>query len=124
MYKRKKIIVQSTDLEVQIANEFSKIIREWFTQEELEKINKENRERRYDNLLCATQDYSDANMAMDEAMEKCNVPRPSFSENDIDDADYCHLWGKAWQLSKEDEFKGTVKSSSSHRESYDVEVYA
>tara|TARA_R100000664_G_scaffold18461_1_gene27524 strand:+ start:135 stop:545 length:411 start_codon:yes stop_codon:yes gene_type:complete len=87
-----------------ISNEFSKIIREWFTHEELEKINKENRERGYDNLICSTHDYSDANMAMDEAMEKCNVPRPSFCENDIDDGNYCYLWGKAWQLSKETEF--------------------
>ena len=112
MYKRKKIIVQSTDLEVQIANEFSKIIRDWFTQEELDKINRENRERGYDNLICSTQDYSDANMAMDEAMEKCNVPMPSFYDTDIKSGvsshalieEHCDLWNRAWQISKEDEF--------------------
>tara|TARA_R100001594_G_scaffold95351_1_gene129652 strand:- start:306 stop:734 length:429 start_codon:yes stop_codon:yes gene_type:complete len=103
---------EEIDLIKNISNEFSKIIREWFTQEELDKINKENRERGYDNLICSTHDYSDANMAMDEAMEKCNVPRPSFCENDIENGlssdtlieEYGDLWGKAWQLSKENEF--------------------
>jgi len=118
---RKKIILPSTDLIVQIANEFSKIIQELLTEEQLEQVNNENRELGYDSFICQTGDHCDSNMAMDEAFKKCGIEEEFASEDEILVSHHASIWNCSWQTAKENEFKGTVKSSDVRRQSYDVE---
>jgi len=81
-----------------LANQFSHLIREWFTDEELREAVERN--KTIGPLSCATHDFCDANEAMAEAWEI--VFR---SEINCEDERQCELWGQAWDLAKDAEFR-------------------
>lgn len=81
-----------------IATEFSRIIRRDLTEEQLKTVR--NLNRRYKPDLCATHDFLDANMSMDEAFRNLlgdNIEPGRTSLNRW-------LWSEAWRQAKQSEF--------------------
>jgi len=86
--------------EIELANAFSAIIREWFADAPatLREINRRN--KNCDENHCATHDFSDSNMAMLDAwidIFGCDI--------DLKDEAQLALWGRAWRLAKAAQFQ-------------------
>jgi hypothetical protein len=83
-----------------LAKEFSKVIREWLTPIQLQKVNFINAQNPQDSDICASHNFVDANMAMLEALENLNFkPKNLFTDEVMD------LICSAWKLAKENKFK-------------------
>lgn len=81
-----------------LSAEFSKVIREWLTEEELQKAIELNNSEKYKNC-CATHDFCDPNEAMLQAFEKVQGRELNFqSEEDS------ILVDQAWTKAKENKF--------------------
>lgn len=79
-----------------LAKEFSRIINNWLTPEQLAEANRLNTTPEYTtNSLCATHNYCDSNQAMLDALKAFGV------EWESDNNDLCNA---AWALAKESEF--------------------
>lgn len=88
----------STELINQLSDEFSRLIVEGFTADQLAEVNAKNATDKYKNC-CATHDYYDANEFMSEAFNHVmNREIDLQNDNDID------LWNAAWALSKSKNF--------------------
>lgn len=81
---------------VKLSKEFGKVIQSWLDKEEIKAVNEKNAlyKATGDEGICATHNYCDANMAMDEAFE--NAFGYSPFENGIDDS--VELWNGAWSM--------------------------
>ncbi len=79
----------------QVADQFKIILRVWLTEDELSAVVAENARR--DDNTCASHDYCDANMAMDEALQ-------SFDVEISDEDDLIELFNSAWDLAKKEGF--------------------
>ena len=100
----------------QLSLEFSKIIREWLTPEELVKVNKLNRTNpeALSGSICHTHDFCDANQAMIDAMELCGIEwifAPETRDPDYDNVSQSkdrqgQMIDRAWNLAKANGFKG------------------
>lgn len=83
-----------------IAREFSKLLRAALTETEMKKVVARNRSKGYiDENLCASHDFCDANMVMDEAFQKV-MERPTRPTAKAD----ADLWNGAWTLAKSHDF--------------------
>lgn len=82
-----------------VSNKFSKLINESFSKKELKETIAKNKTAEYENC-CATQDYCDANMIMDEAFTQV-IGHEIDLQNDED----LQIWNEAWDLSKASDFK-------------------
>lgn len=91
-----------------LSNDFSRIVSLWCTGEQLAEINRINALPE-NSGFCASCDYYDTNMAMDEAFTKIFGKDFTFLNNDEPktelgnriDTDYCNA---AWELSKKNKF--------------------
>jgi len=92
--------VQMT-LETKLAHAFTEIVRKSFSARELAEIVKRNRVyRKEGRMCCATQEFCDANMLMEEAFIKVMEREPDVGSDQ--DAD---LWNAAWSKAADAEFK-------------------
>lgn len=76
-----------------IAEAFAEIMRQWLTPAEFEEMRRRN--VTYDDMICASHDFCDSNMAMAAAMQGILAREP-----DPGDEDDARLWNEAWTLAK------------------------
>jgi len=84
----------------ELASGFSRVIREWFTADELAECVRRNASEE-DPGICHSHDFYDANMAMAEAWELL-TSLPCYGEGSPDGANA--LWDAAWNLAKASNF--------------------
>jgi hypothetical protein len=89
-----------------LANAFSEVIHRWLTPAEIAEANRQNKIHRG----CATHDYCDANMAMNEAFERVMLREFVFYDEDLPHTEKLNeqdtdLLNAAWDLARENEFK-------------------
>lgn len=82
-----------------LSKEFSSLLRKELTPEELATVRERNKTEEY-SQACATHDFLDANMVMDEAFT--NVFKKDF---DINSDESLSLWNAAWELSRKLNFE-------------------
>lgn len=82
----------------ELAHEFSRILRDWLTEDEIEQVIERNAEVD-DPAVCASHDFCDANMAMYEAFERV-MGHPIDTRKKADVA----MWDKAWNMAKASDF--------------------
>ena len=82
----------------QLAKEFSKVLSEWLTADQMREVIARNAVEPNDQI-CASHDFCDANMAMLEAFERCGL-----GEADPSDDATLNLWNRVWDLAKATEF--------------------
>lgn len=83
-----------------LAREFSAILKTWLTPDEQKQVIERNAGyvgTEYENC-CATGDFCDSNMAMDEALQKHGI------ECDPQDDAQAALWNEAWAIAKQNGF--------------------
>lgn len=80
---------------------FSKILNEWLTQEEITSINQLNSTQEYlESDSCASHEFCDSNQAMVEAFEKVYNREPDTRiDSDVE------IINQAWAISKQNQFK-------------------
>jgi hypothetical protein len=76
-----------------IAEAFAEVIRQWLTEDEIARVRERN--AFYDDKVCATHDFCDANMAMLPAFQQVMEREP-----DADSMEDAALWSDAWGLAK------------------------
>lgn len=80
-----------------LAERFAAILKEWLTAEQWADMKRKNEtDPRYTGGVCASHDYCDANMAMDQAWRERFATSPN-----ADDEAQATLWSTAWDLAKE-----------------------
>ncbi len=94
----------------ELSKEFSRVINEWCTPDQLAEIIRRNASSEYKEInCCATHDFYDSNMAMDEAFTKVFAREFTFwndeepeteKQNSID----IYYFNAAWDLSKANNF--------------------
>lgn len=82
----------------ELAHEFSRVLREWLTDDEMAQVIERNAEVD-DPAICASHDFCDANMAMYEAFERV-MGHPIDTRKKADLA----VWDKAWNMAKASDF--------------------
>ena len=80
-----------------LARSFAKVLQEWLTWEEMQIVITRNELSSYRGC-CASHDFCDANMAMDEAFRRLGTPF-EFGNNLHDT-----LWNAAWHIAKQNKF--------------------
>lgn len=83
-----------------LSAEFSKLIREEMTADQLNEIIELN--HRYQGEFCATHEFCDSNMVMLQAWKNYFEKELYFYVSNQDDTD---LWNAAWSLSMKSDFK-------------------
>lgn len=78
-----------------LACEFAKVIREWLTLDQMEEVIALNGTSRYDKA-CATHNFCDANVAMEEAMITCG----HRMDEDPDTGGWGAIWNAGWDIAK------------------------
>ena len=87
--------------EAKLAHAFTEIVRKSFSAKELAEIVKRNRAyRKEGRMCCATQEFCDANMLMEEAFTNVMGREPNVGADQ--DAD---LWNAAWSKAANADFK-------------------
>lgn len=84
----------------QIAIEFSRNLREYAADGEIEQCIRDNRAET-DKSVCHSHDFCDANVAMDEAF---GVVTGKPASDDLNDESTLALWAEAWDIAKQAEF--------------------
>lgn len=93
-----------------IAAEFSRVLREWLTANEMGQVLDRNKNgpEYVGDMCCASQDFCDANMAMDEALRNLYGATWDTALNDgsfFEETSRFHpLWNRAWSIAKASEF--------------------
>lgn len=100
---------QAKELPGKVAVAFSRVLHEWLTPLQMAKVITRNAAA--NDSSCATHDFCDANMAMDEAFKRvlgrgCLLIEESASDEDKQaDTD---LWNEAWTIAKEAKFRNVL----------------
>lgn len=81
-----------------LAKEFHRLVREALGRDELASIDERNNTVGYAEACCATHEFVDTNMVMDEAFTNV-MGRSLIGEHGVDDDDLL-LWNTAWGLAK------------------------
>jgi hypothetical protein len=90
--------------EVNLAREFSKVLREWLTPSQMAEVIRRNATPEYaDGLCCASHDFCDANMAMDAAL-RVNYADRMTGDWVTEDDELRGLWNSAWDIAKSNGF--------------------
>ncbi len=77
-----------------LARQFADVLHEWLTPAEFAEMQRRNRTSKYDSA-CASHDFCDANIAMEDAFKRAFGREPNLENNgDID------LWNEAWDVAK------------------------
>lgn len=82
----------------QLSQEFTKVITNWLTPDQVAEVNKRNATPAYEGM-CGTHDFCDANQAMIDAWNIVCPGQDLFSEENW------LIAGHAWNLSKTNQFK-------------------
>lgn len=96
----------------EVSAAFIGVLREWLTPHQLEEV-------RLRNVLlatnpgmkdcCATHDFCDANMAMEEAFQRCGLSPLDTgipdAENPLMSPEAVDVWTKVWDLAKKNQFR-------------------
>lgn len=85
-----------------LAYTFSVVLKEWLTPEEMQTVVSRNATPEYGAQLCASHDFCDANMAMQEAFIRLFKRTPD-TNSELDST----LWNQAWYIAKEHAFYST-----------------
>ncbi len=85
---------------IQIANVFSSVLHDWLTVKQMLTVIKRNKNYKYDPSVCASHDFCDANMAMDEAFTK--IMKREFNLQSSED---CSTFNHCWELAKKNDFR-------------------
>lgn len=94
MSKDKDIVVIE-----QLAKKFAEVLQEWLSAEQMKTVIKRNMSGAYSEDVCASHDFCDANMAMDESFLRVLFRNASTSsDHDI------YLWNSAWTMAKTADF--------------------
>jgi len=87
--------------QAKVALKFAEVLHEWLTPEQMRMVVARNEGQDHDDPCCASHDFCDANMAMDEAFTK--AMGREIKADDIHggyvEAD-CDLWNGAWAIAK------------------------
>jgi hypothetical protein len=87
-----------------LPQEFSRILQEWFMPALLKQAVARNETAEY-KRVCATRDFCDANLAMEEAFENLDLKGISDFETDSPErVATMDLWNKAWDYAKATSF--------------------
>lgn len=84
----------------QLADQFRKVIFEWLGSDVCQQIDLANKSN--PPIVCASHDYCDSNMAMDEALQAFGIDTEP-TENGMPE-EIAALWNDAWNLAKEKGF--------------------
>jgi hypothetical protein len=77
-----------------LARQFADVLQEWLTPAEFEEMQRRNKMRMHENA-CASHDFCDANMAMEDAFRRTFGREPNLQDDtDID------VWNNAWDAAK------------------------
>ncbi len=82
-----------------IAREFSRILLEWVGEKNMKTIIDQNFDEE-NNSICHSHDFTDANMAMEQAL----VNNGYLEEDIIKNGKVIDIWDAAWTMAKENEF--------------------
>ncbi len=93
----------------ELSNAFAKVLHEWLTPEQMEEVNRLNVTPKYDGC-CATHDFCDSNMAMDEAFKLTFGRSFTFYDEEIPETEKQNaadtdLFNAAWDMAKSFKFK-------------------
>lgn len=80
----------------QVADKFRSVIFDWLGAETCREVDARNKS--YEPACCATHDFCDANMAMDEAMTGLGVYSDFFEDGNTEEV--TALWNKAWDIAR------------------------
>lgn len=111
--KKKPVKVDTKENVEKLAKEFSKILNEWLSKDEITEINKRNATEEYKGN-CATHDFCDPNQAMLDAFENVMGRELVFFNGDVPESEKQNeydmaLWSKAWTLAHNNKFSTTAK---------------
>ena len=93
-----------------LAIEFSNVLKSWLTPEQMAEINILNEGYKITNPnCCATGDFCDSNMAMDEAFTKIMGREFTFNSDEEPELEQLAtedqaLWNESWGIAKENKF--------------------
>lgn len=87
----------------QLANEFSKLLRDTLTAEQMSEVVRLNKTIEYSNGGCAAQDLCDANQVMIDAFTKIYGREPALSEEPDFEMNF-GLMDKAYTLARNNDF--------------------
>lgn len=96
--------MNNSSTEIAIANEFSRILREWLTADQMEAINKSNHESNFEGG-CASHEYCDPNEAMLEAFEIATGNPWDFDGNESVRNAEMELMNSAWDLAMKNNYQ-------------------
>jgi hypothetical protein len=89
-------VAKAPDKPSLIAERFAEVLRNWLSAEEWEQMKVRNQfDSRYSGGACASHDFCDANMAMQEAFESV-MEHICDGDNEVD----CVIWNTAWELAR------------------------
>lgn len=98
-------------LENKIALEFSRVLREWLTPEEMADVVATNKRDNPGDSICASHNYCDANMAMELAFHNLDLKTCfDVSDEGEETPEYIEanrLWNEAWSIAKASGFTVT-----------------
>lgn len=103
---------------VALANEFSRVLSDYLTTEEMAEVRDRNRGK-LNSGVCHSHDFCDANMAMAEAAQVLGIRAIMEQGNETlteaEEEAGMALWSAAWRLAMVDEFRGTAKVPAAAR---------
>ncbi len=82
-----------------LAGQFADVLREWLTEAQWRQMRRLNTSPDYAES-CASQDFCDANMAMDEAWKRAFGREPNVVGEGPEVERECRLWNEAWSSAK------------------------
>lgn len=102
-----------------VAHAFADVLKEWLTPEQVAEANAKNKTDDYDDSVCASHDYCDANMAMDEAFKKVDPAfyAAAWADNEATGGEgkvwarMTDIWNEAWGIAKRADFWATPQTT-------------
>lgn len=82
-----------------LGDKFAELLRKHLTKDEFEEMRRKN--KFYNDHCCASHDYLDANMVMDEAMRSLGLGSRMVGQWITQDDELTDLWNAAWNYAKE-----------------------
>ena len=99
----KRVYLKEYTKEVALLSaKFTEILNQWLTKKQLNEIRKRNKQPDYENC-CATHDFCDPNQAMIDAWVTVFGKEPDLRKDRV-----MTIMNKAWDLSKEKEFRNEI----------------
>lgn len=91
-------MTETNDNAASLAMAFANKVREWASPAQFEEIRERN--RTYEQGICASHDFMDANVAMFEAFKETFDREPQICAGDPLHEQDMLLWNRAWEIAK------------------------